>query len=171
MLQALERSIYYVKDDNLDYRYNIVSECSYHGAKMDFKEVTDGFRKDINIRTVFGNDDNICYEIFDAISRDYDKLLIKELNSLLIVSRKGSAIRITKTPPPGNQLSGRCKPRKSNNVGIIQIDSVLAELNIQSYNSRSWTSYMYYVVGIAGILFLGTKVYNVTGYPSLLRKK
>lgn len=154
MDQALIDSMVY----NNHVIYNIIKTFSYD-SKNDFNTIVNGFKDDISIRTYFGNpSNNICYDIFEAIGYYYDKLLIKELDSLLIVNRNGDAIKIHRNIT--------CKK----NIGIINIDAVLSEMNINNYNKKGWLSYIY-ITGFVGLICIGVGRYRDCNFIGEVFKK
>ena len=149
MKQALKSAIYYSHDNkNYNKNYNIISEYFYSNQD-EFNNIINGFRSDIHIRNVFGNNNNICYEICNNISQDYHDLLIDNLDVLLIITRKDNVIKICKVNDD----------KDKNNIGIIKIDSVIAELNLTSYNSTSWYKYPLYL-GVIGLGLICVSVYH-----------
>jgi len=145
MKQALKSAIYYSQENK---NYNIISEYFYSNQD-EFNNIINGFRSDIHIRNVFGNNNNICYEICNNISKDYHDLLIDNLDVLLIITRKDNVIKICKVNDD----------KDKNNIGIIKIDSVIAELNLTSYNSTSWYKYPLYL-GAIGFGLICVSIYH-----------
>lgn len=136
MEKALYKSIYY-KVENEYNNYEIITEISYDGTKKDLIDKIGGFKNNLNIRKIFNNDDNICYTIFNEIGRNYDKLLLNQVNSILIITRYDQVIKLYDNT------------NKNETLGIIKIDSVIAELNIERSYKSSWFSF----VIIGSILF------------------
>ena len=138
MDNALENVIQYVQSDTQSVmsNYNIITNLSYDGTEEDFKNLTDSFRSDINIKNLFKNVDNTYYQICDEIAENYDRLLIGGLDILLLVTRNDSVISIEK-----NSFE---MEDNSNNIGIIKIDSVLSEMFLLSdikEERKRWLKY------------------------------
>jgi len=136
MDQAVIKAIYYTNALS----GNVISEYQYSN-KDTFCELVRGFRNDINIRNIFGSTDNICYQICDVISQSYDQLLLDNIDCLLIITRKDSTILLTKN-------------RSIQKVGVIKIDSVLAELNLNQAGS-SKIPYFLFAIVTAGLIWNG----------------
>ena len=72
---ALAKAIYYVKMS--ENKYNVVTELVYDGTKEGFEALIGSFPNNISVRELFGNPhENINYEICQAVSDNYDKILI-----------------------------------------------------------------------------------------------
>lgn len=152
MKTALGNAIYYIHgNDNIYLKYHLISDHIFQDPE-EFNSIMMNLNSDIQVRNIFGNQDNICYDIFRNIGKYYHDLLIGNLDSLLIISRKDNAIKISR------KLNS-----KKSNIGIVKIDSVLAELNLGEYNSVSWYKYPLYLVGIVGLGLLGSSVYSAGG--------
>jgi len=153
MEQALSRAIYYSHGNDDSYlKYNIVAEILY-----DTREKLDHILKtldsNIQVKNIFGNQDNICYEIGKSISKYYHRLLINQLDAILIVTRYDQAIKISRN-------ESKKETKYDLYIGIIKIDSVIAELNIDSIaNSKDVKWYMYPIY-IGGILVVWYQIYN-----------
>lgn len=130
MKRALENAIFY----SHDYHTNVISEHTYSN-KEDFSNIIKNFGKNIEIRNIFGNHDNICYDICNNISYYYDNLLLGNVAKIYITSRRGNSICLINSN------------NKNKNLAIIPIDAVLTELNINQ-DGVGWTKYLW--LGIAG---------------------
>ena len=150
MEQALRNAIYYVEGNDDSYlKYNIVAEILYDGDKKSLQEVTDYFRSDIRIRNLFGNKENICYEICDRLSNCYDSLLLDRLDVILIVTRHDNAIKITRSINNGSK--GPTKKSGRLISGIIKLDGVIAELYSINFNQRSYWYYPILTISVMGL--------------------
>ncbi len=155
MKKALVDAIYYVNGlDNSYLRYDIVKEIMYDGTQVNFKDAITHLKSDIKVRTLFGNHDNICYQIINSVSMNYQQLLIGELDSLLIVTRHDNAIKIRRSNSSEEDVNVNTDHTHNydKNIGIIKIDAVLTELNISSLSKKSnWSGYLYWI-GIFGLI-------------------
>ena len=169
MEQALSRGIYYIRGNDDSYlKYHIITEIIYDGTKDEFNNVLKSLHINTQVRNIFGDQDNICYTITNSISYYYDRLLINQLDVILIVNRYDNAIKIVK-----NNLD-KTKNNEKNydlEIGVIKIDSVIAEFNlnglINDKNNFGWYSYIKYPIYLIGILGLGYHLY----YDDVLFKK
>lgn len=155
MNKALENAIYYIHGDT-HLKYNVVTELLYDGTLTNFTDVINGFRSNINIRNLFGNTDNICYKICDEIVKCYNKLLLGQLDFILIVTRQDNALKIIKAI---DKTKDNCR----NDIGVIKIDSVISELNLNNLiqnNTIGWIKYPAYLIGLTGLFFVGRNMYN-----------
>ncbi len=146
MKQALENAIYYIHGNDDTYlKYHIISEFVCDNIN-EFKDTIESFKHDIQIRNLFGNSNNVCYDICENIAHYHNTLLLDQLDLLLIVTRKDNAIKISRTNIE----------KYSINIGIVKIDSVLAELNLSGLNSNygGWYKYPLCLAGALGLLTL-----------------
>ena len=119
----------------------ITKTLLHYTCEKDFETILDQSHENVEIRKLLGNTNNISYKILHAISKMFKKLLIPMLNSLCIITREGNVIYIM-------------GPENSNITtmnGIIKIDAVLAELNINSYMTENQTSLVNTITKIVGI--------------------
>jgi hypothetical protein len=149
MEQALSRAIYYLhgKDDSY-LNYNIITEIIYE-SKDKLEHILKFLDSNIQVRNVFGDQENICYEISRSISKYYDRLLINQLDSILIITRYDQAVKLSK------QRDNK-EFRYDLNIGIIKIDSVIAELNIGAISEakgKKWIMYPFYISGILAVWY------------------
>jgi len=152
MKRALEDAIYYIHgNDNTYLRYHIITEYVYSDYES-FNNVISTLHSDIRVRNIFGKYDSLCYQICNFIPEHYDNLLIEHLDVLLIVTRKDNAIKLSR------------KQQKNNpnyiKIGIIKIDSVVAELNLSIHNSSTGYNYPLYFLGAVGLVLLGGIMYQ-----------
>ncbi len=166
MEKALVDAIYYINGSDTYLNCNVVKEILYDGTQSDFVNTITQLNSDINVRTLFGNHDNICYQILGWIGKCYNQLLIGELDSLLIVTRHDNAIKIRKSGISNDEItSDEPNHNYDKNTGIIKIDAVLTELNISSLNKEyNWYRPLYWV-GIFGIIVFFTRGYIKHPYP------
>ena len=158
MDRALENAIYYM-DGNTDIheKYTIISKSSYDGTKDSFKDVICSFKSDIGIKNMFKNLDNICYDICDGICQYYDKLLIEKIDMLLIVTRQDSAISIVKNSN-NSDTNDKNDTNDKDQIGIIKIDAVLAELLSAGQRNEKRSRFPLLVIG--AIIFIGVYIYT-----------
>ena len=159
MEQALRSAIYYIHGNDDSYlKYNIVTEILHDGTRENFTDIITRFRSDIQIRTLFGNRENICYEIADGLAQYYDTLLLGQLDTILIVTRHDNAIKLSRKSDNNNDYNYDL------NIGIVKIDSVIAEININrishSRRSSSWYKYSFWIGTIVALGFIWTSVYS-----------
>ena len=157
MEQALRSAIYYIQGNDDSYlKYNIITELLYDGTRENFTDIITSFRSDIQIRNLFGNRENICYEIADGLDQYYERLLLEQLDAILIVTRHDNAIKLSLKNNSNNI-------RYDLNIGIVKIDSVIAEINIVQISKLkrdSWYKYPFWI-GTAVVLgFIWTSVYS-----------
>ena len=163
MEQSLKSAIYYLSDNST--KYNIITEFSYDGTRESFGKIIDTFRSNIQIRGIFGNRENICYEIADSLHTHYNVLLLNQLDTILIVTRYDDVIKISQiheeNPKDHHKINGQ--KINNRNIGIVKIDSVVAELNIDNiHNARKgrWYKYPLVLGGILVLLTLGLSGYT-----------
>lgn len=144
MDKAINKAIYYT--DILT--GNVISEYQY-SDRGKFSEIIKNFRNDINIRSIFGSVDNLFYHICDAILKCYDDLLLDNIDCLLIITRKDNTIRLSRT---------NC----SKTVGVIKIDSVLAELNLNQTESNKIPYFLFAIV--TGVLIYNGVIEKVISF-------
>ena len=114
----------------------------HYTVEKDFKTILDQAYKNVEIRKLLGNTSNISYQILEAISKMFKKLLVSMLNSLCVITREGTIISIL----------GSNNTKNNKIIGIIKIDAVLAELNINLYmNQTTLFTKMTKVIGVFGL--------------------
>jgi len=144
---ALPRATYYFQGNDDSYlKYNIVRELMYDGTKENLSSIVNTFENDIKIRTIFGHND-IHYKITNAIAKNYDKLLLSQVDVILIVTRYDQAIKIVKKPTENDET------KYDMNIAVIKLDSVIAELNLNSSNYKDKYGTWYYYPLYLGIFF------------------
>jgi len=154
MEKALVNAIYYADEDQA--RGNIMTEVYFDGTPIDFKDVIGRLRDNLKVRTLFGNNDNICYQILDHIGKSYHSLLLRKISSLLIITRHDDIIKITKRSNKNTMVSEKAETDddKNTSTGIIKIDAVLAELNISEVTKPSkWYNKLWWM-GLFSIIYL-----------------
>jgi len=165
---ALPLATYYVNDyDDTYLKYNVITEILFDGTESGLNSAIDSFKHNIKIRNLFGNKDNICYKICYAISKCYDVLLVDQLDSVLIVTRKDNVIKLTKSSdkvPRFNDFTDK-------KIGIIKIDSVIAEMNLMQIGRKSGLiSGLKYLLGVTTISCLGYMYLTGVLYCDALKK-
>ncbi len=159
MEQSLRSAIYYLPSPNRS-KYDIITELIYDGTRESFGRMINNFRSNIQIRNLFGNKENICYQISDNLYTYYDVLLLNQLDTILIVTRYDEAIRVRKDPTnptdPTNQTN-QTNQKDPTMVGIIKIDSVIAELG-SGTNGFNWYKYPLILGGILGLFLITLKI-------------
>ncbi len=153
MEQALSRAIYYSYGNDDSYlKYNIVAEIIY-----DTREKLDHILKtldsNIHVRNIFGNQDSICYEISKSISKYYDRLLINQLDAILIVTRHDQVVKLSRK-------ESKKETKYDLYIGTIKIDSVIAELNIYGIDNSKGVRWYMYPIYIGGILVICYQIYS-----------
>lgn len=156
MEQALRSAIYYVHGNDESYlKYNVVTEVIFDGTIESLADATSHFRSDIRIRNLFGNKENICYEITDNLSRYYETLLLGQLDVILIVTRHDNAVKISKKYDKYNYNQYKLK------TGIVKIDSVIAELNIINLSDSGSSNWYKYPIWALGMGIMGVVVNQI----------
>ena len=176
MEKALSRGIYYIHGNDDSYlKYHIITEIIYDGTNDEFNDVLKSLHTNTQVRNIFGDQDNICYTITNSLSHYYDRLLINQLDVILIVNRYDYAIKIVKNNSDKNNSDKNNSDKNNSNkinqnektydleIGVIKIDSVIAEFNlnrlINDGNNFKWYSYIKYPIYLIGILGLGYHLY------------
>ncbi|GAH08644.1 unnamed protein product [marine sediment metagenome] len=137
MNDAILKAVYYSNNNNNN---KIKTVITYDGTEQDFiSTIQEHLINNIEIRKLFGTNDNISYKILDSVSKLYKKLLVNNIDKLYIITREGDIINISKEgdiinikvdKPNKDKLNkdklNKHKPNKYM-IGIIGIDAVLAE--------------------------------------------
>ena len=180
MDKALENAIYYINfsDNN---RYKIIDTLYYDGTETCFKKIIGSFRENINIKNFFKRFEHIFYKICDGIANNYKRLLIKNIDRLIIITREDHVIVINSDNSNNSDNNNIDDDHYDNNndnnndydnnnkypsehirVGIIKIDAVIAELNSSNRgNNTIWPSLFIFVAGLlVGSYILGDAIDN-----------
>jgi hypothetical protein len=112
-------------------------------------------KSNIQIRNLFGNQDNICYEICDCIAKCYNDLLIDQLESVFIVTRHDNAIKLSRKASGSVEDKNIQDKRNNNSSIIIKIDGVLAEINISKLHGTQYKNLYKYPLYLGGLIFIG----------------
>ena len=130
MRNAIEKAIYY---SNTVPSYLEESEIIFYYDAKDIKNLCNNYILSIDAKSIFGDENSISYNIIKTLPDCYNKLLLSQLDSILIVDKFDRSIRLI-----NKDISDQI-----HKIAIIRIDSVKSSIK------ESWSKW--WLLPLAGL--------------------